>query len=80
MWKTKKQFPVIFLEGIRTVSIAALPVHIAEIGHGAGLSFFIKDICLIKYFTRIRDWIFSLLNIVALTGPPGNIIVYCFYN
>lgn len=44
MWKSKKQFPVIFLEGIRTVSIAALPVHIAEIGHGAGLSFFIKDI------------------------------------
>ena len=44
MWKSKKQFLVIFLEGIGTVSIAALPVHIAEIGHGAGLSFFIKDI------------------------------------
>ena len=35
---------------------------------------------LIKYFTWIRDWIFSLQNIVTLTGPPGNIIVYRFYN
>lgn len=48
--------------------------------HFDKMSFFIIGICLIKYFTWIRDWIFSLQNIVTLTGPPGNIIVYRFYN
>ena len=56
------------------------PLMYQPLFHFDKMSFFIIGICLIKYFTWIRDWIFSLQNIVTLTGPPGNIIVYRFYN
>ena len=44
MGKPKKQFLILLLEGIGTVFVSALPVHIAQICHRAACSFPVIDV------------------------------------
>ena len=44
MWKSKKQFLIFLTEGVGAVFISALPVHIAQIGHGTGPAFPIVNV------------------------------------